>query len=157
MRHRSILAALLLLLFAIPISPVSATTTTSIILAGCGFNPFCHIGNLLTAILPKPTVNVNSQVQVGVKVENVDELQGLINSTFTELDQALSVAGGETRQTIEKARSELSAYTREVDALAGRRIADLDARLQAKLLWIQQYTEQVSREAQTIIAKLHWL
>jgi hypothetical protein len=128
------------------------------------WNVVCHgaqaIGDIGTAALP----DVEAEVSVKHKIENVDELRQLMNETMNNLDGALAVAGGETRQTIQAAISELSQYTRELDGIAGRRIADLDARIYAKLLWMQQYTEEVngyalniltvaSQEMQTVIGK----
>ena len=128
------------------------------------WNLVCHgaelVGEIGTAALP----DIEADVSVNHKIENVDELRQLMNDTMRNLNGALAVAGGETRLTIQTAINELSQYTRELDGMAGRRIADLDARIYAKLLWMQQYTEEVngyalniltvaSQEMQTVIGR----
>lgn len=120
--------------------------------AGCGLNPLCHaakifVGDPLTAALP----DIEAKVKISHKLENVDELRDLVRATSRNIESVVQVTGGETRHTIEKASDELTAYTAFLDSLAGRRIADLDTRVQAKLLWIQQYTEELNRHVLEII------
>jgi hypothetical protein len=119
----------------------------------CIVNPACWVGKGLGAGIPtKFDVNVNG------RLENVDELRDLIDFTSQRLEQAAERAAKTTSRelqiTIDQAFQELQAYTAYVDEVARKRIADLDARIQAKLLFIQQYTEQVNAMAENLINQI---
>lgn len=110
---------------------------------------FDPLSGLLGFLVGGPEVGAN--VKITHEIKNVDELRALVNDATGGIDQIIETTGGETRATLQKAKDLLSEYTRELDAIAGQRIADLDARLTAKLLWIQQYTEKVLSGVQEVI------
>lgn len=94
--------------------------------------------------------------------ENVDELIDLLNAAGYNLERAERALGEEARLTIDESgetaeevigrvKDELSEYTDEVNQYAGQRIADLDERIQNKLIFIATQIEKVNEYSIGII------
>lgn len=122
-------------------------------LASCEpWNLLCHaaqsfVGDPLTAALP----DIEAEVKVSHKIENMWELRQLVSTTQRSLQGVIHTIGDETRLTLETAQAKLVDFTTFLDGRVEERIDQLDAMLQARCLWIQQYTEQVSNHIQEII------
>ncbi len=91
------------------------------------------------------------RLPLDLAIDTGQHLKELMQATLADLHEAERIAGEEIRASIDK----LQEFITYVDQVFGdrleRTIASLDASIQAKLRWIQSYTEQIHRAALDII------
>ncbi len=113
---------------------------------------FVVIGILVSSCSGIP---IDANVNVNAKIDTGQELKKLVDDAMADLMKAEKVAGGVAQETIRQAITQLTDYSKQVleafGSELGKRIDQLDAAVQAKLLWIQSYTEQVHVMALDII------
>ena len=112
------------------------------------------------------TVTAIGDTAIDVAEETIEEAEGAlartiqtgrenldlsIDNAFRNVEHAIELTAGETNDTLTHARNELDRLVRELDGLAGNRIADIDSRIQAKLDWLDAYTAQLNVYALEII------